>query len=989
MRFLRLGATFLAGACLLGPGQTRALTPHDHQELEFPLEWSSAPVDYPTRAIGSTSLARTSVLGPSWFVQPDPRTGIVHMAWGSDLFAAAGIGGEADAVGAARNFLLLNSELAGTRENNLALLDATRHEAKWAVHFRQEVRGVPVWRAEAFVLLAETGQVAAFGSDFFPEGSDVVTRPSLSEGAAIQAAAASIGAVPDAARPQTAELWLVPAPSGELMELTPAYRTVFETAEPFGRWETFVNAVDGTILARRNLYHAVNVIGNVEAVVQNQPPSYGWCDGSVTDPLEHVRVNVQGGNNAATDENGDFDIVHGGSADVTVTAQLLGPYSNINRFTGLGADASFSGTATPGVPLQITWNGSNSRQDERTTFWHANRVHDFVTGLDSNFTELDYSMPSVIGRTDGFCPGNAWWDGTGMNYCEAGGGQYANTGELGNVIYHEFGHGVTQEVYTKHGSPEPPGDMHEGNSDVIANFLDRNSIIGIGFFSGNCVSGIRDANNSLQWPQDNNGGHFGGQIIAGFHWDSWQSMLGVYSQAEADSIAFNNWHYARDMGRPSNQPSQVLWNFMMDDDNADLNDGTPNHAHYCLGAENHGFMCPEILTGVIITHTPLGHTTDGGSGFDVVATITSTETLLDPAQVKVLYRVDGGSFSTIVMSNTGVDEYTGHIPSLAQDGEIDYYIFAQDLNGNQRTHPATAPQTLHSFDVCSVYDDLEGGVAGWTVGVVGDNATTGIWENVDPIGTSAQPEDDSTPSPGVLCFVTGQCSGPNCGGGCTLGCNDVDNGTTTLLSPVYDLSGATSAKVKYDRWYSNNTGNDPNNDFWVVHVSNDGGSNWTQVENTNASNANWTTVSVDINALFGSPNQVQLRFRASDLNAGSLVEAAVDELRILQGSVGTDVPSVGAPAPLALSLEQNQPNPFRPETKISYAVPARADVELVVYNVSGQAVRKLESGPKAAGRYEVRWDGRDAAGQRVAAGVYFYRLVAGGQALTKKMTVMK
>ena len=42
-----------------------------------------------------------------------------------------------------------------------------------------------------------------------------------------------------------------------------------------------------------------------------------------------------------------------------------------------------------------------------------------------------------------------------------------------------------------------------------------------------------------------------------------------------------------------------------------------------------------------------------------------------------------------------------------------------------------------------------------------------------------------------------------------------------------------------------------------------------------------------------------------------------------------------------------------------------------------------------AGRYDVRWDGRDSAGQRVAAGVYFYRLVADGQTLTKKMTVMK
>jgi hypothetical protein len=971
-------------------GTARAFAPHAHQDLEFPLAWESLPVAYETKALESTPLGRSAVLSGSWFVQQDPRTGVTHMAWGGNMFAAAGIGGEADAISASRNFLLLASELAGVRENNMVLEDATYHDRKWAVHWQQQVQGIPVYRGTAFVLMSENGKVMAFGSDFFPEGGEILPHAVLSDREALQAAAASIGAVPDAGRPQTAELWLVPAPSGELMELVPAYRTVFETGEPFGKWETFVSAVDRSILSRRNLYHPVNVIGNVDAVVQNQPPTYGWCSGTAVDGLDHLTVNVTGGNNDQTDANGDFDITHGGTANVTVTAQILGPFVNVNRASGQGADASFSGTATPGTPLQISWTNTNSRQDERTVFWHGNRVHDFVKGLDASFTELDYAMPSSVGNTGGICPGNAWWDGTGMNYCNAG-GSYSNTGELGNVVYHEYGHGVTQEVYTKHGAAEPVGDMHEGNSDIIANYLDRNSVIGLGFFAGNCTGGIRDANNSLQWPQDNDGGHFGGQIIAGFHWDSWQSLLGAYPQATADSIAYNNWHYARDMGRPQSQPSQVLWNFMMDDDDADLNNGTPNHPHYCLAASNHNFDCPEILVGVIITHEKLGHTTDGSQGFDVVATITSTEALLDPSELKVFYRIDGGGFSTVLMTPTfQPDEYRGHIPAVAQDAEIDYYIYAEDLNGNSRTHPATAPVDLHSFDVATVYDDLEGGTGGWTIGAVGDNATTGIWTNVDPIGTQAQPEDDATPSPGVLCFVTGQCSGPNCGGGCTLGCNDVDGGTTTLLSPVYDLTSSATAKVKYERWYSNNTGADPGNDFWVVAVSNDGGTSWTTVENTNASNASWTTVSVDVDALFGTPGLVRLRFRASDLNAGSLVEAGVDEIRVLQGTlVGTDAPDLAAAAPARLALEQNQPNPFRPETKISYALPDRMNVDLAVYNVRGQVVRELAGGIMPAGRHDVRWDGMDGQGRRVAAGVYFYRLVAGGETLTKKMTVMK
>ncbi|MGH2570715.1 MAG: hypothetical protein ACRDGR_05790, partial [bacterium] len=279
----------------MATGVARAFTPHAHDDLEFPLVWESVPVAYETKALENTPLGRSTALGGSWFVQQDPRTGHAHMAWGGNMIAAAGIGGEADAVSAARNFLLLASDLGGARENNMVLQDATYHDRKWAVHWQQQVQGIPVYRASAFVLMGENGKVMAFGSTFFPEGHDVLPHPALSEGEALRAAAASIGAVPDADRPQTADLWLVPAPSGELMELTPAYRTVFETAEPFGKWETFVGAVDGSILARQNLYHPVNVIGNVEAVVQNQPPTYGLCDGTAIDPLEHLTVNVTGG----------------------------------------------------------------------------------------------------------------------------------------------------------------------------------------------------------------------------------------------------------------------------------------------------------------------------------------------------------------------------------------------------------------------------------------------------------------------------------------------------------------------------------------------------------------------------------------------------------------------------------------------------------------------------------------------------------------------
>lgn len=968
-----------------------AFVPEAGAPLEFPLEYERVlPVERPmslTDAAGPRALG----FGTNWTARVSSRTGLVRMAYGAGLSVSRPVTSEAAAEGAAREVLDLAGDLLGTREDNVALRNVAEAGGKWAVHFRQVVDGIPVYRGTAFVLLYDGGQVAAFGSKFFPHDHDG-TAPraaALGSAQAIDAAARALSATPLADRPAQAQLFWVPAPADETYELRLAYRTVFETDAPFGRWESFVDAATGAILARRNLYHTVNVTGTAQGDVED----FGICDGVATHTFANMTVNVTGGNSDVTDAAGAFDITHGGVANVTVTAQFLGPYSNVNRYTGLGTDASFSGTATPGTPFTMNWTNANSRADERDTFFHANRVHDFMKAIDPSFTYLDYAMPSTVGRTDGFCPGNAWWDGFGMNYC-SGTATYGNTGQLGNVIYHEFGHGVTQEVYTNNGAIEPSGDLHEGNSDVIANLIDRQPIIGLGFFTGNCTGGIRNSENTLQYPADATGeGHAAGQVIAGFVWDSWQSMLGALPQQDADDAIRQIWHLSRVLGTPdgpngAGQQEQVDWSFLADDDDANLLNGTPHYDHLALGAINHGFAYP--LFGVLIDHEPLGSTDDGSAGFGVTATITSTAGAISNPTVLLHYRLNGGAFVDVVMAPTGnPDEYSGGIPGIAGGNtEVEYYLSAGDVMGNTRTEPLTAPAVLHAFDVAHVYADLESGSAGWTVGAAGDGATTGVWELVNPIGTQAQPENDATPAPGVNCWVTGQCSGALCGT-CTLGCNDVDNGTTTLLSPVYDLTGAAAAKVKYERWYSNNTGAEPNTDFWVVDVSNDGGSSWTNVENTTVSAATWTTVSVDVDALFGTPGQVRLRFRASDAAPGSVVEAAVDDIRILADFGAVDAPVAAAAAPAAFALSNAQPNPFGDATRIEFALPGRANVKLTVHDVSGRTVRSLTNGVRDAGRYAVSWDGRDSAGSRVADGVYFTRLVSDGQVLTRKITLRR
>lgn len=994
MRTVRTVSACLA-ALALTASTAAAFDSHDESaSLEIPLLGDTQRAALASRPAMDLSSLRAADLGMGWKAQLDPRTGFARMAYGGSIVAASIIRDEAQAESIARQFVSLHQDLLGVQADNARLGDVRQALGKYAVHFQQVIDGIPVYKGDAFVLMSASGRIGAFGSNFEPRPEGGLQRATVSMAGAIAMAASSIGATPSLDRPQTGDLYLMPAPSGELLELTPVWRTVFESSEPFGKWETFVHGVTGEILGRRNLYFPVNVSGSSTGDVAANPVSYGYCDGYSTFPFKNQTVTIQGGASAQTDASGNVTIPNAGSTPVNVTAQFLGPFSNVNRFSGLGADASQTISVTPGTPFAMSWVLANSRNDERTTFYMANRVHDFIKAVDPTLTQADYAMPSVIGRTDGFCPGNAWWDGNAMNYCSAA-SIYFNTGEMGNVISHEFGHGVTQWTYGRHGQPEPPGGLHEGNSDVLANFTDRQPIIGLGFStSTGCGSGIRNSVNSLTYPSSNeNGGHTAGQVIAGFHWLSWQALLGVLPQAQADAVAFSTWHAARDLGTPQTFPAQVLWTFMADDDDANLGNGTPHYDQLCPAAIQKGFQCPELLVGVFIAHSPLAHTTNGSLGFDVTATITSTIAAMDPSQLKTFYRVNGGSLNEILMTSTGnPDEYSAHVPALSQSSEVEYYISATDLAANTRTSPTNAPTSMHAFDVAWAYDNLEAGSVGWQAGVPGDNAVTGLWGRFDPVGTSAQPADDATPAPGIFCFITGQCGagGGSCGSGCSdYGCNDVDAGTTTLLSPVYNLAGATSAKIKFARWYSNDQGGAPGEDSWVVDVSNNGGTTWTNIENTIVSSA-WITVSRDLGALFGTLDQVRLRFRASDLINPSLVEGAVDELRILATFAGTDAPVMAeAAAPAVLALDPSQPNPFRSQTRIDYSVPRQSDVQLSVYDIGGREVRKLVSGMRDIGRYRADWDGRDSGGAHVAAGVYFFRLTAEGQAVTRKVTVMQ
>ncbi len=93
--------------------------------------------------------------------------------------------------------------------------------------------------------------------------------------------------------------------------------------------------------------------------------------------------------------------------------------------------------------------------------------------------------------------------------------------------------------------------------------------------------------------------------------------------------------------------------------------------------------------------------------------------------------------------------------------------------------------------------------------------------------------------------------------------------------------------------------------------------------------------------------------------------------------------------PTVFSLEQNYPNPFNPSTTLKYALPTNADVRLEIYNVLGQLVKVLVDADQTAGFKTAIWDGTNQYGEKVASGIYIYRIKAAEFVQSKKMILMK
>ena len=180
----------------------------------------------------------------------------------------------------------------------------------------------------------------------------------------------------------------------------------------------------------------------------------------------------------------------------------------------------------------------------------------------------------------------------------------------------------------------------------------------------------------------------------------------------------------------------------------------------------------------------------------------------------------------------------------------------------------------------ALFDDLEAD-SGW-VGDVMDTATTGRWIRTEPNGTvggTVNPEFDHTPPPGINAYFTGQ----GIGGG-NPEFQDVDGGTTRLLSPILDLSTLPNPTFRYHRWFSTDAGS-LHGGSMRVEVSDDAGSSWTTAEFLNSDANSWINVAIPLDNYIVVNDRFRARFACeaiAELDQQRLLECAIDDIEIVQ-----------------------------------------------------------------------------------------------------------
>lgn len=642
----------------------------------------------------------------------------------------------------------------------------------------------------------------------------------------------------------------------------------------YGRWRIVANASTGAIITLENLIHEVDVSGQITGQA-TAGIAAAECNLEAVAGMPYARATI-GATSVFADVNGNFTVPNAGSTAVTVTGSLQGRWFEVRTPSTL--EPTISTNVTPPGPANIQFNSANTDQVRRAAvnaYLQANVVRDFTLGASPTYPVIGSQLAFDVNvAVAGTC--NAFYDGASINFYNSGGG--CNNTAFNDVVHHEYGHHLVDSAGSGQGS------YGEGMGDIMGVLISDQPVLGFGFQA--CASGIRNAANTCQYSAGSCSTcgseiHACGQLISGAVW-SLRNELVATNPSDYRTILAGLAVNSMPLHSGSVIDSSIATDYLvLDDNDADLGNGTPHYCQIFAAFDDHG-MPP--LSGGELTFSASGGLPSliSPSGAPITLTvggICSTTPVAGTGKFFVDPEGDG-SFVEIPLTQGPTNTYTGNFPATSCGSQIRYYFSAQSSSGTTFTYPSGAPASYHTViagsSLSTVFADNFQSATGWTSSVSG--ATTGQWDRgvpADPFGAGPQSDFDGSGA----CYVTDNRSGG------ALGSYDIDAGSVFLVSPTLDASGG-EAYVSYARWFDNSGlggGATPWDDTFLVEVSNNNGSTWSQLElvgPTIESRGGWYKKSFKLSNFLALTSQMKVRFTARDLGTGAVVEAGVDDFSL-------------------------------------------------------------------------------------------------------------
>lgn len=913
---------------------------------------------YQTRLRRSLAWSSFETAHPGWLTQFDEDNQRPSRAFGPGIQVEG-----MDATSRAMSFI--ENELASFSIpiDNLSLVTVTDNGKHHQVFFAQEFEGLHVMYSNVMVKMTYGGKVISWSAivhDDIVLNSNPIFDPQVIADYAIE----GLEGVTNVNVLDELKVLSIPGYRAYTHYLVYTIEVSVERENGIpSLYEAQVDANSGTVLQRIDQYHTLcsSHEGGVEGCKHSEgneeqlPVTVSGNFSATTivfDPSEpsevvnypHMDVEIDG-QIFSTDENGFLSTAISGPVDATVWMQ--GEFADV-RQNNTGITPSTVISLEEGVN-EVSLDGLFSNV-ALSAYYNTTLIHDYMTSVLPTFDDMDFAMPININITPHDC--NAFYNGSSINFF-VGGADCVSLVTVSDVIFHEYGHGINDNFYSSLGSSFNNGGMGEGYADVWAYFVYEDPILGDGHNPQLPDDFIRRYDQDPKiFPQDLVGEvHADGEIIAGAWWDTYL-LLGndIATITDLFRMAYSGLQATAFNGNEGVAFLSVLIDVLeADDDDANILNGTPNGAAISEGFAIHGIT---FLATAEIDHDEVT-SASGGQGILIEGEIDFSTQFTDYLDgVSLNYRLSNSDvWNEIEMTNLGSNQYEAVIPSQQAGTIVGYYMGVRDILGNlSAVTPVGAsvpdPTLPHfimvGYDLLQTYDsDDEEGEWDYDIGIPSDNATTGQWEEIDPIGSfqngnQVAPASQATPG-GEFCFVTENASSPSDG----IGANDVDGGTTTLLITNLDLSDYNEPAFSYMRWYTNNTGANPVQDWWQVQVSDDGGQSWVFVEETKVTDASWRRNAFRISDYIDLTDEFMIKFNASDsihpgenLDGGSLIEAGLDDFKLYESASPDGLEEIVLMASVEL-----YPIPTHDELTLQLELLQSTDIHLRILNALGQTVR--------------------------------------------------